>query len=190
MTREEVTIQALQDALIASKKQAAYEHNRWQKLHHSFLLMRNRFHAAQAPKPSMLMLFRVRKFHQKFGLPAPSEHTLLDLSARRRRYNLITEEAKELLEATDPTSQLDALIDLLYVVHGTAVEMGLNPEALEEAFKVVHLSNLAKLGKDGKPILREDGKLLKPEGWQPPNLEGIFNPNPSQQVAGDQAHED
>lgn len=130
----------------------------------------------------MIAINDVKEFHTKFGLPAPYYNTLLDEAARQRRYNLITEEAKELLEATDPDSQFDALIDLLYVVLGTGVEMGVDTVQLWNGWNRVHESNMDKLGPDGKPILREDGKLLKPEGWQPPNLEGIFKPSNANKV--------
>lgn len=62
--------------------------------------------------------------------------------------------------------QLDALVDQLVFVNGSLVEMGIDPE---EFFKIVMAANMAKLGSDGKPIIREsDGKIMKPEGWEPP----------------------
>lgn len=62
--------------------------------------------------------------------------------------------------------QLDALVDQLVFVNGSLVEMGIDPEPF---FKIVMDANMAKLGADGKPIIREsDGKIMKPEGWEPP----------------------
>lgn len=62
--------------------------------------------------------------------------------------------------------QGDALTDGQYFISGSFVEVGLNPTPL---FDIVQGANMAKLGADGKPILREsDGKIMKPEGWQPP----------------------
>lgn len=84
--------------------------------------------------------------------------------------NLIIEEQQELLEATlsdDPIEQLDALIDILVVTIGAIHSMGANAEG---AWKEVMMTNFAKIGEDGKVRKREDGKVLKPVGWAPPNL--------------------
>ena len=65
--------------------------------------------------------------------------------------------------------QGDALTDALYFVMGSFVELGLDPVPL---FEIVQRANMAKLGPDGKPILREsDNKVMKPEGWMPPEPE-------------------
>lgn len=65
--------------------------------------------------------------------------------------------------------QGDALTDALYFVMGSFVELGLDPVPL---FEIVQRANMAKLGPDGKPILREsDQKVMKPEGWLPPEPE-------------------
>jgi predicted HAD superfamily Cof-like phosphohydrolase len=62
--------------------------------------------------------------------------------------------------------QSDAIVDAFYFLAGTCVEIGIQPQAL---FNIVQAANMAKLGPDGKPILREsDGKIMKPEGWEPP----------------------
>ena len=61
----------------------------------------------------------------------------------------------------------DALADLVYVIYGAALEYGI---PLDRVFAEVHRSNMAKLGADGRPILREDGKILKPDGWTLPNV--------------------
>lgn len=62
--------------------------------------------------------------------------------------------------------QLDALIDQLVFVNGSLAEMGIDPKPF---YQIVMDANMAKLGPDGKPIIREsDGKIMKPEGWEPP----------------------
>lgn len=62
--------------------------------------------------------------------------------------------------------QSDALIDAFYFLAGTLVETGIMPQSL---FEIVQAANMAKLGPDGQPIIREsDGKIMKPEGWVPP----------------------
>ncbi len=84
---------------------------------------------------------------------------------------LIDEEHQELLEATltdDPIEQLDALIDILVVTIGALHSMGADAEG---AWKEVMKTNFAKIDKDtGKVRKREDGKVLKPVGWMPPEL--------------------
>lgn len=79
-------------------------------------------------------------------------------------------EAKQMKEGFGKTNRLvaqsDALTDINYFVQGTFTMMGVNPQPL---FDIVQAANMAKLGADGKPIYREsDGKIMKPEGWQPP----------------------
>lgn len=85
--------------------------------------------------------------------------------------NLIREESKELAEAigaNDPVEQLDALIDILVVTIGAIHSMGADAEG---AWKEVMNTNFAKIDKEtGKVRKREDGKVLKPLGWQGPNL--------------------
>jgi len=84
---------------------------------------------------------------------------------------LIDEEHQELLEATlseDRVEQLDALIDILVVTIGAIHSMGADGEG---AWKEVMQTNFAKIDHDtGKVRKREDGKVLKPSGWTPPNL--------------------
>ena len=85
--------------------------------------------------------------------------------------NLITEEHQELLEATlaeDPIEQLAALIDILVVTIGAIHSMGADAEG---AWKEVMKTNFAKIDSEtGKVRKREDGKVLKPVGWVPPEL--------------------
>ena len=84
---------------------------------------------------------------------------------------LIDEEHQELLEATlaeDPVEQLDALIDILVVTIGAIHSMGADAEG---AWKEVMKTNFAKIDSEtGKVRKREDGKVLKPVGWVPPEL--------------------
>ena len=83
---------------------------------------------------------------------------------------LIEEEANELADAIrahDQVETLDALIDILVVTIGAIHSMGSNAEG---AWKEVMMTNFAKIGEDGKVRKREDGKVLKPVGWTPPDL--------------------
>jgi predicted HAD superfamily Cof-like phosphohydrolase len=82
--------------------------------------------------------------------------------------NLIKEEYEELTQAKSQLDELDALIDILVVTIGAIHSMGADAEG---AWKEVMLTNFAKIDKDtGKVRKREDGKVLKPAGWEPPNL--------------------
>ena len=83
---------------------------------------------------------------------------------------LIEEEANELADAIrahDQIETLDALIDILVVTIGAIHSMGSDAEG---AWKEVMMTNFAKIGEDGKVRKREDGKVLKPVGWTPPDL--------------------
>ena len=100
-------------------------------------------------------------------------------SVRTRQRDLITEEFKEFLEAEGMLFRLGTrfkpdclkeLADLVYVCYQYAANMGWD---LDEAMHRVHESNMSKLDDEGKPILREDGKVLKGPNYKPPNLEDL-----------------
>ena len=87
--------------------------------------------------------------------------------------NLIAEEYNELREAIaekDIIATADALCDLLYVIYGTGDEFGMD---LDGCFDRVHRSNMSKFV-NGKPILREDGKILKGPNYFPPDFQGVL----------------
>ena len=112
----------------------------------------------------------VKEFHESFGHPAPKEVTIGDEGLWNFRMMLIQEELLELTEGikqSDIGEIADALADLVYVVLGSAVSIGLN---FNDIFAEVHRSNMSKLGPDGKPIFNEHGKIIKPEGWQAPDI--------------------
>ena len=101
------------------------------------------------------------------------------LSGRTRQKNLIVEEFKEFLEADqnmvlmhpqDREATLKELADLIYVCAQYAENMNWD---IEQALRRVHRSNMSKLGEDGKPIYREDGKVLKGPNYQPPDLSDL-----------------
>ena len=96
----------------------------------------------------------------------PDEDTL------NLRIDLIEEEYNELKQAVYSydgtiTDVADALCDILYVVYGMAHSYGID---IDECFREVHVSNMSKLGEDGKPIYREDGKVVKGPNYRPPDL--------------------
>ena len=72
----------------------------------------------------------------------------------------------------DKAALTKELVDLLYVTYGMAVTFGL---PIDEVFERVHRSNMSKLGDDGKPLYRDDGKVLKGPNYQPPKLDDLFD---------------
>ena len=118
----------------------------------------------------------VGDFMQAFGQSVEYEPTWPDFSARELRIDLIEEELDELkvaIENRDMVEIADALTDILYVVYGAGHTFGID---LDDCFDDVHASNINKLGADGLPVYRDDGKVLKGPGFFAPNLESILNP--------------
>ena len=116
----------------------------------------------------------VKQFNADFGAPVNEHPTVLDQSEAGLRWMLIHEENQELLDAIvaeDLVGVADALGDLLYVVYGAGVAFGID---LEPVFNEIHRSNMTKKGPDGVVKYREDGKILKPDGYEPPSLEPII----------------
>lgn len=92
------------------------------------------------------------------------------------RYNLMKEENEEYLEAAkngDMVEVADALGDMLYILCGTIIEHGMQ-NVIEDVFEEIHRSNLSKLDENGKPIYREDGKVIKGPNYFPPNIKKFF----------------
>ena len=119
----------------------------------------------------------VRTFHEAFGLTV-NEHPIADLgsSINMLRYNLMKEENEEYLEAAnnnDLVEVADALGDMLYILCGTIIEHGMQHK-IEEVFEEIQKSNMSKLGADGKPIYREDGKVLKGPAYFKPDIRSIL----------------
>ncbi len=119
----------------------------------------------------------VELFHKSFGLGV-SETMRADLGAAKNtlRFNLMDEENKEYLEAAndgDLVEVADALGDMLYILCGTILEHGMQHK-IEEVFTEIQHSNMSKLGADGKPIYREDGKVLKGPNYFKPDILGAL----------------
>lgn len=120
---------------------------------------------------------KLRAFHEAFELPHPNVAALPDADQRALRRKLLTEEFNEYMEAEDQDDLIEIakeLSDVIYIAYGTAVAYGIPMDAV---FDEVHRSNMAKLGPDGKIIRREDGKVLKPEGWTKPDIKSIVLDN-------------
>jgi len=109
---------------------------------------------------------QVKEFQVAFNHPIASTPTFMDKKRAEARMSWVKEEVDEFLESDNVIDQADALVDALYFILGTAVEIGVD---LEPVFDIVQKANMAKLWSDGKPHYRElDGKVEKPEGWQAP----------------------
>ena len=119
----------------------------------------------------------VHEFHSAFGLGINNEPTGdLGESKNMLRFNLMKEENEEYLEAVqnnDMVEIADALGDMLYILCGTIIEHGLQHK-IEAVFDEIQRSNMSKLGEDGNPIYREDGKVLKGPNYFKPNFEEIL----------------
>ena len=116
----------------------------------------------------------VGDFMEAFGQKVELEPTWPDFNTRELRLELIQEELDELAQAIEDRDMVqiaDALTDLLYVVYGAGHAFGID---LDECFQEVHSSNMSKLGPNGKPIHREDGKVMKGPGYYEPDLESIL----------------
>tara|TARA_B100001059_G_scaffold112615_1_gene112818 strand:+ start:20704 stop:21096 length:393 start_codon:yes stop_codon:yes gene_type:complete len=119
----------------------------------------------------------VAEFHDAFGIESanaplvslPEQTVLL-------RHNLMKEENEEYLEAAqnkDLVEVADALGDMLYILCGTILSHGMQHK-ITEIFEEIQRSNMSKLGTDGKPIYREDGKVLKGPNYFKPNIVSIL----------------
>ncbi|ESU20336.1 hypothetical protein FEDK69T_28530 [Flavobacterium enshiense DK69] len=119
----------------------------------------------------------VKEFHDAFGLGVGQEPKgCLGDQVNMLRFNLMKEENEEYLEAVqnnDLVEIADALGDMLYILCGTILEHGLQHK-IEEVFDEIQRSNMSKLGEDGNPIYREDGKVMKGPNYFKPNFEEIL----------------
>ena len=137
----------------------------------------------------------VRRFHHVYGLPVQTDGASLERESLGMRMSLIAEEFSELVGAVygqaaraeiessyrravaaddgtrDTVETADALADLIYVIYGMALETGID---LASVLAEVQRSNMSKLGTDGKPVYREDGKVLKGPDYFPPNVEAVL----------------
>ena len=113
---------------------------------------------------------KVKLFMKTFGQEIKEKAEFPDNKITTLRYDLIKEELSELKEAInkkDLKEVADALTDILYVTYGAGHAFGID---LDKCFEEVQNSNMSKLGKDGKPIYNEQGKVMKGPNYFKPNL--------------------
>lgn len=117
---------------------------------------------------------KVAEFHRACNLSMPDAPTALPERLALHRQDLIHEELRELDEAVEQ-GELDQIAwemaDLVYVVYGTALTYGID---LDAVLAEIHQANMSKLGPDGRPVYREDGKVLKGEHYRPPDIAAVL----------------
>lgn len=116
----------------------------------------------------------VKNFMETFGQEVKMKPEWPDIETQKLRVELIVEELSELEDANeeqDLVAVADALTDILYVTYGAGHAYGID---LDACFKEVQRSNMSKLGEDGEPIYREDGKVLKGPNFSEPDLKSVL----------------
>ena len=116
----------------------------------------------------------VKKFMETFGQEVKNKTEFPNEKIVKLRFDLIKEELEELNQAIkdkDMKEVADALTDILYVTYGAGHAFGIN---LDECFDEVQKSNMSKLGKDGKPIYNESGKVMKGPNYFKPDLNKLL----------------
>lgn len=120
----------------------------------------------------------VEQFHEAFGLDYKDQPTIaIPQEIVNLRFNLMAEENQEYLEAAqagDMIEVADALGDMLYILCGTLITHGMQHK-IDAVFEAIQESNMSKLGANGKPIYREDGKVLKGPAYFKPDIKGALN---------------
>ncbi len=124
------------------------------------------------------VLSNVAEFHTAFRIPnADAPHASLTREEALLRHRLMAEENDEYLEAAengDVVEVADALGDQLYILAGTMMRHGMQ-DVIAQVFREIQASNMSKLGANGEPILREDGKVMKGPDYFRPNIAGILD---------------
>jgi predicted HAD superfamily Cof-like phosphohydrolase len=124
-------------------------------------------------------------FHSAFDLPRQAlPNAAIEKSLAKIRVALLEEEVGEYIEAvsqSDLVAIADALADIVYVIYGTAVTYGID---LDRVLSEVHRSNMSKLDRDGQPLIRADGKVIKSDQYFPPDVAGVLKLQPPLPLAG------
>ncbi|MGW8952555.1 pyrophosphohydrolase domain-containing protein [Streptomyces sp. NPDC055709] len=116
----------------------------------------------------------VREFHVACDLDAPARPAPVSPELAAHRQELLHEEVQELAEAAasgDLEHIAHELADVVYIAYGTAVVHGID---LDAVIREIHRANMSKLGPDGRPARRSDGKVLKGDAYQPPDVAAVL----------------
>jgi predicted HAD superfamily Cof-like phosphohydrolase len=122
-------------------------------------------------------LNKVAEFHKAFKEQDGKWPQNLSEPEAVLRYKLMAEENEEYLQACAENSLVeiaDALGDKLYILCGTILKHGMQ-HIIEDVFNEIHASNMSKIGPNGEAVFREDGKILKGEGYFKPDLTKFIN---------------
>lgn len=118
----------------------------------------------------------VAEFHRAFNLPMRQVPSVdIDHALATLRVALLEEEVCEFVTASekgDLVAISDALADIVYVIYGTALTYGID---LDSVLREVHRSNMSKLDSDGRPLIRDDGKVLKSDRYFPPDIASVLS---------------
>jgi predicted HAD superfamily Cof-like phosphohydrolase len=118
----------------------------------------------------------VLAFHLAFGLPTRTMPSVeVDPSTTELRIGLLIEEVAEFARAARAGNIIgiaDGLADIVYVAYGAAVTYGID---LDAALAEVHRANMSKLDGSGRPVLRDDGKVVKSDRYRPPDIAGVLD---------------
>jgi len=119
----------------------------------------------------------VERFHSTFGMRVENQPKLnIPEGEMDLRHRLMAEENDEYLEAVkagDMVEVADALGDMLYILCGTIITHGMQ-DVMADVFHAIQDSNMSKLGADGQPIYRADGKVMKGPHYFKPNIQGVL----------------
>jgi len=122
------------------------------------------------------LLEKLKEFNRSFEIPYLNAPFNLSSQQVELRYNLMKEELDEYKDAAltgDIVEVADALGDKLYILLGTILAHGMQ-DVIIDVFNEIHRSNMTKLTEDGKVLRREDGKIIKSDRYEPPNLKSII----------------
>jgi predicted HAD superfamily Cof-like phosphohydrolase len=121
----------------------------------------------------------IKEFQKAFGCNVQEQPYIPSKEISTLRISLLLEEVQELVKAKedeDIVEITDAIVDIMYIILGTACEYGVI-DYLPAAWDLVHRNNMTKVGPDGKVQRRPDGKIMKPENYVKVELKTIFEPN-------------
>jgi len=133
-------------------------------------------------------LEQLLEFQRAYNSTRNFKPTLISEDDYVLRYKLGKEELIEYFDACkdgDLIEVADALADQLYILLGTMISHGMQ-DVIEDIFDEVHRSNMSKLGSDGKPLYREDGKVLKGPNYSPPNVSKYLSDNGQLEIPFDE----
>jgi predicted HAD superfamily Cof-like phosphohydrolase len=122
------------------------------------------------------LIEKLKEFNRSFEIDYSHSPTNVSTLQSNLRYKLMREENEEYLEAAvkgDIIEVADALGDKLYILLGTILAHGMQ-DVIIDVFNEIHRSNMTKLTEDGKVLRREDGKIIKSDRYEPPNLKSII----------------